>query len=140
MTGLFRAANITDAHGNRYCQLTLQTKDGSDGAVVKLPRADYILDLNDIIKLIPDYVVDADKKEEIEKVITFLGWDDIQLEDITKDMVKKDDCSMLNSYVNEKITEDDKESYPIPEMYLIIASSGLVVAAVVAFLMWRRII
>ena len=139
VTGTFRAENVTDARGYKYCQLTLVNK-GVDSTVFKIPKAGYTLNLSEIVMMIPDYVIDHDKKEDIADVLTALGWDDIDVGDISDNTPKKDECSMLYAYVDEKISEDDKESYPIPETYLIISYSGLGIAAVLIFLMWRRIL
>ena len=140
MTGLFRAENVTDAHGNEYCKLTLQKNDGTEGDVIKLPKNGYSLDVCDLIELVPDDVLTRDQKDRLCDLMVTLGWNDIPLEDITDDIGKKEECAILKAYVNENIMEDDKENYTIPEVYVIIASVGLGIVSILALFMWRRII
>ena len=140
MTGLFKAENIKDSHGNDYCKLTLQKDDGTEGAVFKLPKAGYALDLCDFIELIPDDVLDQDQKDRLCDLMDDLGWNDIELENITDDIGKKEECGILKAYVTENIMADDEEDYSIPDVYVAIAGAGLGIAAVVALMMWRRII
>ena len=140
ITGLFRAENVTDARGYDYCQMTLQNKDGSSGTVIKIPKSAYTLDLADIVMMIPDYLIDHERRQQIADILTFLGWNDIDVKDISKDLGKQDECSILNSYVNEKISEDDIEYYDIPFTYRIIAYVGLGIAGILALMIWRRVI
>ncbi len=140
MTGRFRAENTTDAHGYKYCQLTLLKDDGTEGTVFKLPKAGYTLNLCDLVNMIPDYVIDSSRKGDICAVIHAFGYDDIEIKDITNDIGKKDECSILQAYVNEKITEDDTESYTVPTEYVISATVILLVSCILISLMWRRMI
>ena len=140
MTGLFKAENVKDSHGNDYCKLTLQKDDGTEGDVFKLPKAGYSLDLCDLIELVPDDVLSREQKDRLCVLMEDLGWNDIELENITDDIGKKEECAILKAYVTENIMEDDKEDYTIPVVYVSIAGAVLGIAAVLALLMWRRII
>ena len=140
VTGRFRAENITDARGYEYCKLTLLKDDGTDGVVIKLAKAAYSLDLRDVLPLIPDRIISQETKDKISTALGLLGWGDIDVKDISNDIGKKDECSMVMSYVNEKIVEDNQESYVVPEGYLIAAMAGTCVTALFVFLIWRRVI
>ena len=139
MTGKFKAENITD-HGHDYCRLTLLKDDGTEGDVFKLPKGGYALNMCDLIELVPDDVLTPDQKTRLCDLMVTFHWDDIELDDITDNIGKKEECAILKAYVTENIMEDDKEDYTIPEMYVSIAGAGLVIVAVLALLMWRRII
>lgn len=140
VTGTFRAKNMTDARGYEYCQLTLVNKDGTYGTVFKLAKAAYTLNLSDFVMMIPDYVIDHDKKQDIADIIGVLQWNNIDVCDISNNSPKQDECSMVKSYVNQKILEDDVESYPVPFEYRIIAYVGLGISVVLMLMIWRRII
>ena len=69
-----------------------------------------------------------------------IGWDDIDVGDISDDQQMRNQCRELRAYVDRMIEEDNQESYPVPEQYIWVSAIGISVSVVVLLLMWRRIL
>ena len=138
VTGRFEASNYTDTHGYEYCKLVLQKDDGSTGFTVNLPKAGYMLTIGDLVEQIPDYIIDPSTKNDIALIIDMIGWNDIEVKDISDDLATKNECRMIRSYVNAMVDEDNIESYVIPTVYVVAAIMGIAICLATVMLIWRR--
>ena len=131
----FDASDATDANGYEYCKLVAQR---SGGPTFYLYKGAYTLDLAHAVSNIPDSVMDPTDKAEFELVLTLLGWNDINVKDISEDQATKDECAEIREYVNVQIKEDDMESYSIPLGYTMAALTGIAASAALMVIGRRR--
>ena len=134
---LFNAVQYTDGRGYKYSRLVT---DRDDSLKFDLPRAAYTLDYAKLAMLIPDTIIDTAGKVAVAVFFTAIGWDDIDVGDMSDDPSLKYECKGIRNYVDERIIDDNKESYPVPTVYIGIAAAGISVSVIVLLLIWRRII
>ena len=140
MTGSFEAENYTDTNGYDYCKLTLLKYDSTPGTTVEIPKAGYVLRWGELVQDIPDYLISPAKKTSISLILAAIGWNDIDVCDISHNQTVQNRIASINSYVNEKIVEDDIPSYHVPIEYTISAAVGLSLTAILLILVRRRAI
>ena len=133
----FNGSQYTDDRGYRYSRL-VSTKDA--GPTFDLPRAAYTLNYGEIALLIPDTIIDGAGRIALAVFFGAIGWNDIDVGDISDDPQTRFQCKGIRDFVNEMITEDNVESYSVPEVYIGVAAVGISASVIVLLLMWRRII
>jgi len=134
---VFNASQYVDARGYRYSRL-VSVRDG--GPTFDLPRAAYTLDYATLSQNILGGMVDEPKKLLIGLFFIAIGWNDIDVRDISNDTAAKEECSEVREYVDAMIEEDNYESYSVPTVYVYTASGGIIISAVLILLIWRRLI
>ena len=134
---VFNASQHVDARGYRYSRL-VSVREG--GPTFDLPRAAYTLDYATLSQNILSGMVDEPKKLLIGLFFIAIGWNDIDVRDISDDTAAKEECSEVREYVDAMIEEDNYESYSVPTVYVYTASGGIIISAVLILLIWRRLI
>ena len=138
--GDFDANNTTDSEGYEYCEITLKKDDGTPGETYEIPKAGYVLKLGDMVLKIPDYLLSNTKKEALRLVLIAIGWNDIDVRDISNDQATQARISEVSTYVDDMIVDDDIPSYTVPIEYSIAAVVGIALSAILMVLVRRRII
>ena len=136
-TSSFNAQAYTDTRGYEYVKLSPVDDDTVE---FKLGINAVSMDLSNAVMLIPDYIIPHSDKLIIALAMVFLGWNDIDVKDITSDPEEQAKCGLVHSHVDSAITKDDEVDYGVPPLYIGLGSAGLVAMIAVAALAWRRVI
>ena len=131
------ASEYTDTYGYWYCKLDSRK---TDGGTYYLPKDGYVLRLSNLIRDLPSNIIDKELQEEIADFLETVAWGDIEVKDISGSPSTQVKCEQIRVYVDQKIVEDNVESYPIPALYAAIAGCGVALCIVIMILMRRRII
>ena len=136
-TATLEASNDTDAHGNQYCKLK-SLKDG--GPTFMISAGAYTLNLNMLVSDLPSYIISDKVKIAVQLIFTAMGWDDIQVNDISGDEETQAKCNGVVSYVNDKIGVAEEGRYSTPTGYIAVAGVGIGISILVGILIWRRVL
>ena len=133
-TDKFDASQYADARGYHYTRLV------SPRNTFDLPRSAYTLSYSELALMLPGQIISDAGKVILSLFFAAIGWDDIDVGDISDDQQMRNQCRELRAYVDRMIEEDNQESYPVPEQYIWVSAIGISVSVVVLLLMWRRIL
>ena len=136
-TSAFNVSYNTDAHGYNYARLVPVDDDTTH---FDIPNDGYTLDLTHLVAMIPSYIVSDETKLVISLALSFIGWNDIEVKDITDDPAEQHKCSEVHDYVDSVISSREATEHNVPTEYMAAAAAGLAAIFVLAFLSWRRII
>jgi hypothetical protein len=120
-----------------YCRLT-SVRDAHNE--YDFPWNGYILDMRRVVALIPDGVIPEERKLVIDGVIDALGWNAINVHDISSDPETEQNCARIQSYVASVMEKDEATDYHTPEVYIYVACAGIIAICAVMILIWRRVI
>ena len=134
-TSAFNVSYNTDAHGYNYARLVPVDDDTTH---FDIPNDGYTLDLTHLVAMIPSYIVSDETKLIISLAIAFIGWNDIEVKDITDDPVEQHKCSEVHDYVDSVISSREATEHSVPTEYMAAAAAGLAAIFILAFLSWRR--
>ena len=151
---VFNAHDYFDEAGYEYSKLVPPDKTtGNDDPTrppLYFPSGGYTLDVAQYVKYIPDSILNEEYKKAATWILIALGlgYDDNDPHILTpikvSDLAGHDDVrmqsDMIRSYVNQKISSAEVESYSTPEIYEYIAWGGIAITVLVIVLMWRRYI
>ena len=111
-----------------------------DATHFDIPNDGYTLDLTHLVAMIPSYIVSDETKLVISLALSFIGWNDIEVKDITDDPAEQYKCAEVHEYVDSVISAREDTAHSVPTEYMAAAAAGLAAIFVLAFLSWRRII
>ena len=131
------AAKQTDSEGRESVAFTFA---GDENAKVYFSTNAFVLNLTGLIYLIPESMISAVEKLVLDLVFIALGWDDTPVDDVSGDEAKKEEIAVTQEVVSERMTEEEKENYPVPSHYIGIAAVGIAISVILPLLMWRRVI
>lgn len=133
----FDCEDTVDTNGHTYCKLK-SIKDG--GPEFRIPWGGYTADFTRIVKLIPDTVIKPETKDIIDLVIEGIGWNDIDVKDISGDKVTQGECKKIQDQVDAAIESSNTTSYKTPTVYVVLSITGIVLTmiALASMLCYRR--
>ena len=134
-TATLDASNGTDDGGYECCILESLK---SSGPTFNLSTGAYMLNLNQVIDDIPDYMLSTKVKNTMKIIVTALGWNHIDVKDISGDDETKGKSDVISEYVNKKIDVVEVTHYSIPPVYVMFAGFGIIATIVCGVLIWRR--
>ena len=128
-------SNTVGDDGNKYVSLDIKRGEGSND--IRFPLGGYTLDLTRVVNLIPEKILSNETKIIIDLALVMLGWNDIEVSDITDDQQEQDKIYATMETVDEAIIYDETYEFKIPTKYVITAAiiSILIIGAVIYF--WR---
>ncbi len=129
------ASEYIDDHGYWYCKLDSRKADGNH---YYLPKDGYVMRLSDVIDDLPENIIKEDVQEKLVEFLKTVDWGNIDVKDISGSPSTQVKCEQIRVYVDQKIVEDNEESYPIPTVYAVVAGAGVLISLAVIFLMRRH--
>ena len=136
-TGTMKASEYVDSHSYEYCKLE-SLKEG--GPTFMLSTGAYSLNMGRLVNNLPSYIISDGVKVAINIVFAAIGWNDIQVQDISDDTETQAKCSGINDYVSGKIGVVEEGKYSVPTEYIIAAGAGIGISILVGILIWRRVL
>ena len=137
-------AFTSETTGSRYNDGTYdyfrQTSHKDAANNYDFPWNGYIINMTTFVNYFPDDVISAEDKVLINGFITFLGWNHIDVWDLSGHEETRTECDRIRNYVTDIIESDEVTNYHTPQVYIYIAWGGIIATAAVIVLMWRRII
>ena len=122
-----------DEDGN----ILMKIKRNSTTVDISYPTGEYSLEAGKIIDLIPDDILSEDAKIIAKIALGILGWDSLDVVDITHDEEKKNECHEIQDMVREINKENESYETTIPVVYIVITIVVILAACGVTVLMWR---
>ena len=86
---------------------------------------------------LPDDVISPSTKLLVGLALGILGWDTMELADVSGDQKAQKEISEIQTEVNNINIENEKYETNIPTEYVAIAIAVIVISCLVAILMWR---
>ncbi|MBR4503588.1 MAG: hypothetical protein IKP20_01180 [Candidatus Methanomethylophilaceae archaeon] len=130
----FQASNVSDEAGDEYVELR-QVK-GDAGETFRLPKSAYCIEVSDILRLVPSYILDERAKDIIELIAILLGWGTVDVDEM--DDETKGRYEAVYEHTNAMIKYDEEYELKIPIEYVAMSTAGLIGCLGAAILMRRR--
>ena len=127
-------STFTDDAGRQYYKITVKTHDSSKDLM--LAKQDYSLNVLDLIDSIPSYIMGDGVKLAIGSALTVLGWDKIEVTELTPET--KAECDAIAEHVDTMVEIDERYDFNIPVEYLVLSIAGIVGCIVAVFYVRRH--
>ena len=127
--------NYQDLSGNEYAGIEIQRP--GEPVSIDYSLGNYSVDIYEIMENIPDDVISPSTKLLVGLALGVLGWDTMELADVSGDQKAQKEISEIQAEVNNINIENEKYETNIPTEYVAIAIAVIVISCLVAILMWR---
>ncbi len=101
-----------------------------------MPKSAYCIEVSDILRLVPSYILDDRAKDIIELIAILLGWGTVDVDEMGDET--KDRYEAVYEHTNAMIKYDEEYELKIPIEYVAMSTAGLIGCLGAAILMRRR--
>ncbi len=128
-----QASNVTDDEGREYIDLKIVNKSGD--VEFRIPKAGYSVTVDNILAIVPAYILSDAAKAAISTAATVIGWDTFTADEM--DQATEEKFDEVHDHTVTMIKYDEEYKLNIPIAYVILAAVGLIGCAAAVFIARR---